>query len=387
MIDWERRMPPEETGRLVKIAQPAVPPSPREVESTPGHVENSSRPDTQQKLEMLSAALAVGQGYPDLCDEILRGAREGLERASNGETTLTMRQAVGLEAVILTDGSRPSLTVADGFVDVDAPDVGNWSFALRHFENAIRRVIAAVGRVNIPANPKYAGTAFAIAPGLVITNRHVLEAIARQDAGGKWTFKWPAETTIDFVAEDGAAPGPSFAVRSVELAGPDAINNQLDFARLDMAVLRLDTTGAAAFPHTVRLEGDPSAIAEGRQLYAVGFPARPGTFFGPGIPPPRMETLEVINTVFRGKFGVKKLAPGYVERAPGDLAGDHRKWIFSHDSSTLGGNSGSALVDLDAEGARVIGLHFAGISREENYGHSFAALAEVLKELDVDYAG
>ena len=48
---------------------------------------------------------------------------------------------------------------------------------------------------------------------------------------------------------------------------------------------------------------------------------------------------------------------------------------ITHDSSTLGGNSGSCLVDLDTQ--QVIGLHFSGRYLEAN-------LAIVLGELTKD---
>ena len=38
---------------------------------------------------------------------------------------------------------------------------------------------------------------------------------------------------------------------------------------------------------------------------------------------------------------------------------------MTHDSSTLGGNSGSALIDVAT--GRVVGLHFAGRYLEANY--------------------
>jgi V8-like Glu-specific endopeptidase len=37
---------------------------------------------------------------------------------------------------------------------------------------------------------------------------------------------------------------------------------------------------------------------------------------------------------------------------------------FSHDASTLGGNSGSCVIDLD--GGKVLGLHFSGRYRRSN---------------------
>jgi len=56
---------------------------------------------------------------------------------------------------------------------------------------------------------------------------------------------------------------------------------------------------------------------------------------------------------------IKQLAPGAIMQAPGTVDDDHRGWVMTHDASTLGGNSGSALVDLDASGRTVLGLEGA----------------------------
>ena len=49
--------------------------------------------------------------------------------------------------------------------------------------------------------------------------------------------------------------------------------------------------------------------------------------------------------------------------------------MFTHDASTLGGNSGSAVVDLSIDGSRIIGLHFGGLA-EENWSHAVARVQE-----------
>jgi V8-like Glu-specific endopeptidase len=59
--------------------------------------------------------------------------------------------------------------------------------------------------------------------------------------------------------------------------------------------------------------------------------------------------------------------------------------VFSHDASTLGGNSGSAVVDLGSNGGSVIGLHFGGMSREQNWAHAVAKIQEALKPLNLTW--
>ncbi len=322
---------------------------------------------------------------PDLAAEVIKGARSGLAKAQESNPMLTRREEVGLEAVILTDGTRPSLTVRDGFVDLQAPDIGDWGIALRHFEDPIRRLIASVGRVNVPVGQGFVGTCFVVAGDLVATNRHVLEEIATEDPEGTWTLKFPGRTTVDFIGEDGAASATRIPVKGVVFAGLNPINRQVHFPNLDLALLRVDASRVADFPSAVQLEKDLAPLGPSRELYAVGFPARPQTHFGTSTPPPGTETVEVMSSVFGWKFGIKKLAPGAAVAVPGQLPTDTKKWVFTHNASTLGGNSGSCVVDLGIDGGRVIGIHFAGESRAQNWAHSFAAVKGSINSFGLTY--
>ncbi|MCT7341310.1 hypothetical protein N5K55_13525 [Pseudomonas aeruginosa] len=53
----------------------------------------------------------------------------------------------------------------------------------------------------------------------------------------------------------------------------------------------------------------------------------------------------------------------------------HDAWYLTHDCSTLGGNSGSAVLSID--GGEVVGLHFGGQFRKTNY----AVKASVIRSL------
>ena len=357
-----------------------------------GGLESTGAPPTAaaERIERLAASIKR-QGHspesdppdPELAEEVIRGAASALTKAEDPDAQYTLKERAGLEAVILTDGTRPSLTVKDGFVDLADPDIGDWSQPFGQFREAMERVVAAVGRVNFPAGGGFVGTCFAIGPDLVVTNRHVLEEIAWQDDNGNWILFHPEETSVDFVAEANAERSTANKVLSVAFAGPDPINRQINFTHLDLAVLRVDP--GAGLPAAVALESDPHAVGASRDLYLVGFPARPRTHLGGGAPRPGSETSAVMASVFKWKFGVKKLAPGRVEKAPGDLAGDTKQWVFSHDASTLGGNSGSAVVDLSIDGARIIGLHFGGLAREENWSHAVARVQEFRQAVNLTW--
>jgi hypothetical protein len=350
----------------------------------------------RERLDRLGEALAtshpaVPEGEQDVIkDEVLAGARSGLAKVGQGEPpqNFTLGEHIGLEAVILTNGERPSLFVRDGFVDLNASDIGDWGLGLNRFRNVIRKVISSVGRIDVPVRPWFAGTCFVVAEGLVVTNRHVLEEIATQDAAGTWTLNWPDATSVDFVGEDGAAAATKFKVTGVAFAGPDPINRSINFAHLDMAILRVDPASNAAnpFPMPVTFETDTVQPKARRDLYVVGFPGAPRIWTFDGKPPTGHETTQVISTLFNNKFGVKRLAPGTVKTGAGEVARDEKKWVCAHDASTLGGNSGSCVADLSGDGFRVVALHFAGANREQNWAHVAARLRGHLSNFSATFA-
>lgn len=352
-------------------------------------------PSEKERLDRLRNALAgakpvVPEGEQEaLKEKVLAGARAGLAKVNQGEPpqNFTLAEHVGLEAVILTNGERPSLFVRGGFIDLEAPDIGDWDLDLRRIKSKIREVTASVGRIDIPERPWFAGTCFVVAEGLVITNRHVLEVIAKQDAAGDWTFKWPEKTTVDFIAEDGAAATTKFKVTGVAYAGPDPINGTVNFAHLDMAILRVDPASDAAnpFPAPVTFETDVLQPKSRRDLYVVGFSGQPQTWRFEGTPWSGFETTQVMSTVFNDKFGVKRLAPGSVKIAASEVPNDDKKWICAHDASTLGGNSGSCVVDLSGDGFRIVALHFAGVNRDRNWAHVAGRLHDQLSTFSATF--
>ena len=384
-IDWHRKASANSVGETTSVLLQSR--RGGSLESKAGGTGASER----ERLRRLAEALATAQTGVEIKKEVLAGARSGLAKVYESESPerFTLGEHIGLEAVILTNGERPSLFVRDGFVDLDSADIGDWDHDLGHFRNQVRKVITSVGRIDVPVKPWFAGTCFVIAEGLVLTNRHVLEEIATQDGTGAWTLKWPDATSVDFVGEDGAAAAPKFKITGVAFAGPDPINRTINFAHLDMAILRVDPGGilANSFPKPVTFETDTAQPKARRDLYVVGFPGQPRTWLFGGTPPAGYETTQVISTIFNNKFGVKRLAPGTIKAGPGEVANDGKGWICAHDASTLGGNSGSCVADLSEDGFRIVALHFAGTNREQNWAHAAARLCDILKGYSAKFVG
>jgi hypothetical protein len=87
--------------------------------------------------------------------------------------------------------------------------------------------------------------------------------------------------------------------------------------------------------------------------------------------------------LFGGRFGVKRLAPGIAHQPLGSLEGDSRRWVFGHDATTLGGNSGSPVIAWLNRGNSGFGLHFAGASVDSNCAHAIAQCRTELEAMGV----
>ncbi|TWA66335.1 trypsin-like peptidase [Azospirillum baldaniorum] len=316
-------------------------------------------------------------------------------RQSGSKAVFTPKELSSMEAVIKLDGTRPSLMLRDGEVPANHPFLGTWKDEVKGASYAIARTAASVGRIEPkrggPAN--YFGTGFVIdhGRGLVLTNRHVLEAMWRRlrDVidlkNGRFTFLDGAY--IDFVGEVGSMRRNRFKVVEAMAVGPDATGNE----RLDAAVLKirpLTTDEAKAeqqvvgdVPRAVPLSNElDGPLGQFTSFCVIGFP---GT-----IPPPaerqgtegKVDWQWVAYELMGGRHGVKRVAPGIVHKPLGSLEDDPKQWCFGHDATTLGGNSGSPVLAWKESGEPAFGLHFAGATIQTNYAHAYGPIHdEVLK--------
>jgi endonuclease G len=94
---------------------------------------------------------------------------------------------------------------------------------------------------------------------------------------------------------------------------------------------------------------------EGQNVVVVGYPARDDR-----------SSLELQDRIFARKYNVKRLQPGQIRARTRVSSFGNIVEAMTHDSSTLGGNSGSAILHVDT--GEVVGLHFAGEYLKANYG-------------------
>jgi Trypsin-like peptidase domain len=318
-------------------------------------------------------------------DLLLRTTDRALRRLDDKpDAPLRPNEEFALEAVVRADGTRPSLLVRNGAVDPRQPMAADWTGQLTTAGDRLRRVIAAIGRVE-PAHPTgsdFFGTCSVVdhRNGLVLTNLHVLVsmvrrlpyAVARTDTG----FRVFDGAFVDFAGESGSAEGCRYRV--VE-ATPSTVNGT-GFARLDAAVLRIEPLpdGPQDVPDALTVSADPAGpLGRLGSHCIVGYPARPARVSGTtdGV-----DWAWVTRTLFGNAYGVKRLAPGVTHRPLGSLPGDDRGWVFGHDATSLGGNSGSPTL---AWTGSAFGLHFAGRSVDTNCAHANSAITTELRALGV----
>ncbi len=231
---------------------------------------------------------------------------------------------------------------------------------LREATEVVEPAIPLVGRIdvaNYPGSLTYVGTGWLVDRDVVVTNRHVAEIIARA-GDGKYHFRpgrfgEPMSVTLDYRHELGSDKATSARVSRVIWIEPDA--RKADIAFLEVA-RRTDGTR----PEFITLaEQDARADSD---VAVIGYPAR-----APAHIIPNQEWMEQI---YGGNYDVKRIAPGL-------MRANNRGWA-THDCTTLGGNSGSVVVDMKT--GKAVALHFAGLYMIENYAVPASTIRKYLKD-------
>lgn len=261
-----------------------------------------------------------------------REAAEGVKRILGGKMP-TPDQTAGIEALILPK-IRPVLDVIDGDFQTDHPLWLKLN-SDQPIRDRLQRAIPAIGRIELPGHPDYpyGGTGFVVGKNLVMTNRHVAAIFASGVGTKRITFKPRRKAGIDFKRELDRATGPTFPVRRVLMVHPF----------WDMALLEVEGLNVGPLSFSQR-EASANKMIE---VAAIGYPAFD-----------TRNDADVQNDLFRKVFGVKRLQPGTLGGRQDTESFGKFVPAYRHDCSTLGGNSGSALVDLET--GDVVALHFGG---------------------------
>jgi endonuclease G len=293
--------------------------------------------------------------------------RGRLESTAGSGSAQEGRRRTALEAIVRLVG-RPPLFVQGGTYVIPAKTTRAVPQATIDYIEGLKksRIDAAISRtgrvdvIDIPGMP-FVGTAWIVEKrkaktAIMVTNRHVAEVFAHSDSSGGFRFMTapnfrPFEIEIDFVHEHENGEKKQARVRRVlYIAGADDP---------DMALLEVE--GDVLGP-LEPLDFSTVPLKRGQEIGVVGYPAYDSR-----------NDDSAIARYFDGIFNVKRFAFGEVmgvsQRAP----------EFTHDATTLGGNSGSKVFDLKT--GKVVGLHFAGDFKSANFAVPIEQIAKALKGL------
>ena len=241
-----------------------------------------------------------------------------------------------LEAIIEVTG-RPPLLIQNG--DWENPVIDEVKTRLESHRQHVQPRLASIGRIQktVEHETRMIGTGWMIEKDVLVTNRHVAEAFARKTQDGtNFEFTVPSHAiTTDFKRE--------YDIANELTVGIIKILNIVDEATKDIAFLKVEKRDTA-IPEHLQLHASEPTFEQ--HVVCIGYPARDS----------RNDFFAMLK-YFKDIYEVKRLSPGQLTGV------EHTNWI-QHDCTTLGGSSGSAV--LDVESGEVVGLHFSGKYRKLN---------------------
>jgi DNA/RNA endonuclease G (NUC1) len=260
------------------------------------------------------------------------------------------------ETIVLRTG-RPVLAVREDAAELTFEDAESevWRERLTAAAAGLGRAIRAAGRIEVDRHElDWLGTGWLVADDVVVTNRHVAREFGRRE-GDRFVFRQgfggTMSSRIDFREEIGGG-----AAREFQLA---RILHIEDESGPDVAFLQVTPRDGDALAAPIPLGA--RTAQEKQQVAVIGYPARDS----------RIPEQDLMLRIFGNVFDKKRLAPGQVKRVQGGLV--------LHDCSTLGGNSGSVVLDL--ESGEALALHFSGRFLDANFAVPAPVIAERLRGL------
>lgn len=270
---------------------------------------------------------------------LTRSAAQAFDRALTNQP-LSDADFLHLESIVLP-ALRPVFDIQNETYD---PLPGYWDL-LNRKRTVIEPLIRGVGRLQLSGHPSYTlvGTGFVCGGKCILTNRHVAQIFVEGvQSGQQLTFLPGVGCAIEMIAEVGSAN-----TLQLDLSQPIAVSTLWD-----VALLRVEALPAGIVPLPLARSA-PASISAGVAAI-IGYPSYD----------PDQSFVDQAN-IFRSVFDRKRLQPGKLNGYMNVMSFGRTVNAIAHDCSTLGGNSGSALISADT--AQVVGIHFSGTTHVSNY--------------------
>lgn len=250
---------------------------------------------------------------------------------------------ISKESIILRR-ERPILAIRANQVELvfkDQADSEIWKQRLTDAAPALDVAIRAAGRIELSGGEfDWVGTGWLVHDDIIVTNRHVAEEFAEHNGSG-FVFKQGTggaiKACVDFLEEIDTPDELVFRLLRPlyieEHTGPDVAFFQVELM-----------SGDAKLASSIPLAAKPG-ISQG--VAVIGYPA-----FDSRIP-----DVDLMEDLYGKIYNKKRLAPGAITAI--------KDGKLLHNCTTLGGNSGSCVLDLAT--GEAFGLHFSGRFMTTNY--------------------
>lgn len=260
---------------------------------------------------------------------------------------------------IINRFGRPVFFVFDNLPVLNGPEVKKFKDLINNATQKFQLSdkIKSIGRIETDFLPGYdwLGTGWLFDEDLLITNRHVAEEFV-VSVGSNISFKKfigrAVSPRIDFLAEHNNNKAAEFSI--IECLYISAKKEH------DISIFRIKSNNTDTHLPLNILNGDPRIRED---IAVIGYPAFDS----------RASNVTDMERIYQNVYDVKRFAPGKIS----DVY--LSEGIAIHDATTLGGNSGSAVLSLET--GKVIALHFAGKEGEGNFCVTSSALKKVINRL------
>ncbi len=247
---------------------------------------------------------------------------------------------------------RPVLLVQDDDFVVPVSEV--FAQRLKDYRTNIQAAIRASGRIEaIEKSGKIEplDTACLIAPDIVATNYHVAEIFAKKKGKKDFVFQDRYRgAIIDFKVEHEKEKRLQFAVTEILYLQ--------DNYKPDLALFRVELHNTEGNKLPVPMNLAFRDAITNQDVCIIGYPQKDEKY----------PDQAFMHKLFKGIDGIKRIAPGQVM----DVGPD----IFTHDCSSLGGNSGSPIFSYRT--GEAVGIHRSGLDGQQNSAIPASVIAKKL---------
>ncbi|WP_266214081.1 DNA/RNA non-specific endonuclease [Paraliomyxa miuraensis] len=262
------------------------------------------------------------------------------------------------EESIVLKRLRPVLEVHDDVPRLEFPDQESedlWKEPIEAALEPLTYACRAVGRIELSGHDElqWVGTGWLVASDVLVTNRHVARQFVDSD---RLAFKrglgGRMGASVDF-RQDFGTGGPRIFTITKPLYVERDTGSDVAFFQVDPS----STGDPLGGP--IRLGQLPSSGVV--KAAVIGFPARDS----------RIPDDALMSQIYGDLYDKKRIAPGEVTKVESNR--------LLHNCTTLGGNSGSVVLDL--ESGHALGLHFSGRFLSTNYAVRIEEVFRLLETL------